>query len=65
MAPEHERRHDIFFGPTARFTNTTSWTSTLPECVRASYWWKTPVALTALCRTIEMEYTASTSFHIT
>lgn len=42
--------------PTACFTNAVLHTGTVSECVWASYWRRTPVVLTALKETTEMEY---------
>lgn len=44
------------FGTAGCFTDTLSRTGTLPKHVRTSYWRRTPVTLTALQTTVEMEY---------
>lgn len=53
------------FAPPACFTGTASRTDPLLEHFGASYWWRTPVALTLLHGTIEMEYriTADVAVH--
>lgn len=52
---ECERKHNNF-APATCFTNAASLAHTLSECLRASDWRRTPISLTELKRSTEMEY---------